>query len=186
MVNAMNQRDIDHFLDIIESGCADAITDAIGELEFNERAGLNGGVRDSVFGCLELAWKAIAGRTSGALPVMLWFSFSFSKFDRTQKERSRTLVADSYGSIVDYAAADEAAQWFGGFPDETSLRFAERWLDDWTSMSDAARVGLNGFFRDAFDLYKHRGDRSYIERLILLEQRYDKLLPRSALALPRH
>lgn len=186
MVTTMNQNNIQQLFEAISSGSDDAISSAIVDLEYDEPTVIGGGIPDGVFDCLARACEASAGRASGSLPVVSWFPYSSSKFTPVQKGRARKLIADLYGSIVDSAAALTAAEWFGAFADETSLQFAARWLDEWASMTDAAQSGLDGFFFDSFELQELRKDSAYLERLILLEQRYDALPPRHPLSLPRH
>jgi len=185
-VSALSQQSIQRFFKVISSGSDDAISSAIVDLEYDNASAVGSDVSDTTFECLERAWKTIAGRASGTFAVAFWFCNTYGKFNAEQKERTKTLFADTYGAILNDAAALEVAEWFGTFVDETSLRFVTRWLDDWSSMTEAARCGLDGFFFDSFDLQKRRNSSVYNERLILLEQRYDILRPRHPLSLPRH
>lgn len=185
-VSAMSQQNTQRFFEAISSGSDDAISSAIVDLEYDDPSVVGGGVSDTIFERIKQAWKAVAGRPSGAFPVAFWFCHSYGKFNAMQKERTRTLLAETYGSILNRAAALEVAEWFGAFADEIALHFVERWLDEWSSMTDAARLGLDGFFFDSFELQKREKNSAYFERLILLEQRYDTLRPRHPLSLPRH
>ncbi|MBL8298009.1 MAG: hypothetical protein JNN30_06610 [Rhodanobacteraceae bacterium] len=185
-VSAMTRKSIRQFFEAISSGSDDAISSAIVDLEYDTPSAVGSDVPDAVFECIEQGWKTIVRRASGTFPVVFWFCHSYNKFSAAQKERARTLLVETYGSILNDATALEVAEWFGTFADETSLRFAEQWLDRWPSMTDAARFDLDGFFDDSFDPQKNGRNSAYSEQLSLLERRYDTLRPRNPLSLPRH